>query len=200
MGPLLIKIVSIVVPLGFLGIAAWGLGEWKRHLKGKTEFDTAKDTLLAVYMLRNAISTLRQPSELDRLAEVKTGRVTDPSTPDRHLRDMYLKGRQNMMKSLTDLQLQCLIANVHWPNKLDLALDDIRGDAVRLNGSFNRFFHILEGGKSFRELKTEGSDAEVQSLLKIVYRLTDETDDFGIKVDSSVKQFESLLNQYLRPE
>ena len=54
-------LVTAVATLGAVGVAGFGLQAWKKELKGRAEFDTARVLAKDTYALREALSSYRVP-------------------------------------------------------------------------------------------------------------------------------------------
>lgn len=55
------NVITAIATCGAAGVAAVGLHTWKRELKGRAEFDTARSLARCVYALREALSAYRVP-------------------------------------------------------------------------------------------------------------------------------------------
>jgi hypothetical protein len=59
--PLAKDIILIFAAIIAIYVGIYGLGTWRRQLKVNTEYQLAKNILVAVYELREAISNVRCP-------------------------------------------------------------------------------------------------------------------------------------------
>jgi hypothetical protein len=160
---------TVVAGCGVL-VARRALSTWQRELKGKTEFDLARRTLLAVYNLRNAIISVRndfaQATVEERLTRWREARA--------NLNLCLLEAKVIWGDQLDDVDRQCQeVERIIW-------LAVIRTQRAEKNPQYNM------------EIRKKEDWEAIQAAAS-----GDEEDEMGKKVSHAVRLFEQCLWRHL---
>jgi len=113
---------------GYVGIQ--GLGAWREQLKGKTEYELAKQLLRSVYELREAIASVRDPfmsypQEPD-LPKEKLQELTPQEKAHYALGQAYEKRWEPISKANVILSSTLLEAEVVWGQQIVTTVTPLR--------------------------------------------------------------------------
>lgn len=177
-------------------IAFKGLGAWQRELKGKSEYQLAKDVLRSVYKVREAFKHIRNPMimsyEYPEEMRSHTGHLKEENRYEGTLH--VYEGRWKLMtdafKELEDRNLEAL---VEWGSEYQntiVPLRKCRGELLMaVQDTVGRYKNPHE-----ENWKSRGEMAEEKSIL---YYLGEDSehDKFTSEINAAIELFE----QWLRP-
>ena len=106
-------VVTIVGTLGALTIGVLGLSTWHRQLRGTSEYDVAKKTVLLTYHVRDAMQALRSPLLYLQKEEVDAGRSLQAE------QRVYDERMQMVQEKWAELRTLSLEARVIWGEKTE---------------------------------------------------------------------------------
>jgi len=168
---------------------AWrGLATWRKELKGKSEYETAKQVLKAVYKVREAFIIVRSPW----ISYVKQDNPNDPS---RYATQKLHYNNPNhidtVMKSFEEawaaLEEQNLIAQIEWGSKFQ--------DQDMINPLRECKNDFLTNSTIYYDCETDDSiNPEYKNESKaIIYRNHHNSDDFTLKIEEAIAKFVNFL-------
>ena len=176
-------------------IAVYGVNRWRSELRGRAEFQTARELLRATYQVREKIRSVRAPfiaaqefpegySPIERHSEVK---------PADAWAQVYRSRWKPLENALVELEAQQLEAEVLWGAA-------IREKSDNLLSCANELFVAIEavvsdkanGGEDFKTDPGFGKDMKA-----IVSRRPKGKDQFGDKVLTAVAEVESEIRPHV---
>jgi hypothetical protein len=120
--------VSIFAPIVGLIIAGFGLKTWKRQLRGKSEYEIAKNLLKSTYKYREAINSVRHPF-MD-IAEMPEPPKDSPQSNEEKKRFYGIaKAYENRWNKVVEVRIEIgtelLEAEVLWGNDIKERYKDL---------------------------------------------------------------------------
>jgi hypothetical protein len=176
-----------------------GLSAWRKELKGKAEYELAKDVLKSVYRVREAFKHVRNP------AIFQYEYPADMTDHHGHLEGkhdyegtahVYEKRWEKMDQAFRELEEHHLAAQVEWGSKFQDVIKKLRSCRADLLIAVQQ---LLERKKNPREVPrtTAEEKAEERSVL---YHLgsDSEHDTFTPQIDEAIADFERWLRPHVR--
>ena len=175
-------------------VAICGLNTWRSQLKGGAHFETARRLMLAVYRVRDALQSVREPfmssGEQEEALRVRSDDQRATSETDRSasgFRAAYTARWQRFAAAKSEYDLELLAAEVLWASELKAASGKLEAVVREL---YAALFSYLE----FRgHLADSGIGAvEFNRIRKLVFRQP-EGDRFSEDLIDAVSGFEEIL-------
>lgn len=176
-----------------------GLSAWKKELKGKAEYQLAKDVLKSVYRVREAFKIVRNPAiyqyEYPEELQGHHGHLK-PESDYEGTAHVYEKRWESMVKAFSELEEQHLDAQVEWGSEFQNKIVRLRTCRVDLMIAIQQ---MLERKKNPRA--GAPNTAEEQSEKRsVLYNLGTESkyDKFTPEIDEAINEFEQWLRPYIK--
>lgn len=168
-------------------VGARGLNAWKKQLKGKTDYDIARNYLKCVYKIREAIKNVRHPamwaSEISQ-AEKKYD-LNDKSTYMGSSKAVYTARFEKLTDAFTELETISFEAEISWGKEAQKVAFDLHQCANKLQ---------LEVSKYLSE-RTEPSKVDSD----IIYcHPGNDNDVFSLKINAAIHKIEEYLKPHLK--
>ncbi len=165
-------------------VAVRALGEWRRRLKGATEYRLAIRVLRAVVRLRDKIASAR--GLFNNMVPIYEGE-TDTNTPElvERERKRYWEYFREVIQA--DLALKALRpeSEIHWGFEATQHIDAMDEHARKLRGNYMAYFQAR-----LRVLRHDQTYAQVVQLCeKVVFNkkvTDDDRDEYGEALDATV--------------
>ncbi len=179
-------------------VAILGLKAWRAQLKGKTEYDLARRLLIAVYKIRNAIYTVRQPfkpageiysalkdggyEEKDILDENRNVNIRniDGRTVDKAV---YVSRWKVVDEANAAFEVEYMEAEAMWGKEIN----DVLKDFIKCRTDLYIAIRLL--------IEIEKRDEENMAIISGYQN--DDKDEFGKRLTAEVNNIENYLRQYL---
>ncbi len=191
-----IKDIVIAVSAGFAVYVAYsGLDAWKRELKGRSEYKLSKDTLIAVYRVRNAFLHVRNP------AIFTYEYPEDMRSPTGHLKDeckyegvlyAYEERFKRVDEAFSNLEDCFLEAQVEWGSDSKDKIVKLRVCRSQLLQAVRQMLDGMKEGGSAHTRRKSGIDPIIYSSF--------ESDDegFNLQISEAINEFEKWLRPHVR--
>lgn len=175
-----------------------GLSAWRNELKGKSEYELAKKVLKAVYRVRDAFKTVRNPIifkyEYPENMQDSHGQLKHEYEYEGTLR-VYAKRWEKMEVSFNELEELHLEAQVEWGAGLQNKIIALRQCKAELQLAIH---YLLRQKKNPLEQPTKAAQlAEERSVLEHIDSDT-ELDIFTPQINAAIDEFENWLRPYVR--
>jgi hypothetical protein len=186
------KDIALVVSAGVAStVAIIGLGTWKKQISGKTEYDTARRLLKALYGYREAISTVRNPF-------IPVGEMPQPpeghpfSTDDKRkyfygIASAYEKRWSTVIEARIKLDSELLEAEVLWGS-------EFRKKFVELFKTGSKLFATL---KLYLDSLNPEADVKLKYEFDVLYASDEQTDKYATSLQDIIGGIEAFLRPYL---
>lgn len=183
-------VFSIIGTVGALVFAAFGLSTWKRQLRGTSEYELAKKSILLTYEVQQLIQGVRNPMLYLRKEEVEADRMIEEEQRiyDERMKALYVKW--------AELQTVRLESKVIWPNNVHDCFNDIQTIIGELRGAIWLHFW-MKGAYAGPGTTVDRNPERVIENDKIVYFESDE-DDFSLRIKSAVEKVENFFKDKVR--
>jgi len=195
---------DIVVGLAAAAAAIFaylGLSAWRKELKGKAEYQLAKDVLKSVYKVREAFKHVRNP--IIYQYEYPEG-MRDYHGHLKHEHDhegtahVYEKRWEIMAKAFGELEEHHLAAQVEWGSGFQEVIVKLRSCRVELLIAIQQ---MLERKKNPREAPVTKPEERVEER-SVLYHTgnNSEHDKFTPQIEEAINDFEKWLRPHVRHE
>lgn len=181
-------IAQIIISLAAVtaaGTAIYGVREWKRQMKGKTDYEIARRYLKTALTLRNAIEYVRNPfislTEMQESLEKEGFEGSDYKDNSKMNRAVYSVRWGKVRNAWTELEVVALEAEVSWGDNAKKASADLIQSVRELLGAVQTHLNATGGEKIDRLIYSRGTFGE--------------PDEFSKKVSKSIDN----LREYLKP-
>jgi len=187
-------LVTALAALGALVVAAIGLTTWRRELRGREEFALARETLRAVYRVRDEIRHVRNPSMYPSEWADRPGRDEhQPVSDPKDVEHAYQKRWDRFVDVSGDLDSRLLEAEVLWGPSLAPPRDELRRLVARLNVNLRKHLRTLTNEQYSRSLSAE----QINGIDAIIWEGYEDPDPFAAELAGVFAQFESTLRPHL---
>ena len=176
-------------------VAVYGVNRWRSEVRGRAEFETARELMRATYQVRDQIRSVRAPfiaaQEFpEGYSPLESESSVQPADAWAHV---YRKRWKPLQSALIELETQQIEAEVLWG-------EAIREKAEDLLRCANELFAATEAVVS--DKAKDGEDFRVdpefgKEMNAIVGRRPTGEDQFGKKVLSAVGTCQPVLDRWL---
>ncbi len=175
-----------------------GLNTWRKELKGKAEYQLAKDVLKSVYRVREAFKHVRNPAIF---AYEYPEEMRDYSGHLKRERDyegtvyVYEKRWEKMTEAFKELEEHHLDAQVEWGAEFQNIIVKLRTCRAELLVEIQR---MLDEKKNPQRVMRDKSAMEKAFSILYDHGGNSEFDKFTPQVDAAVKEFEVWLRPHIK--
>ncbi len=193
---------DILVGLSALSAAVFaylGLTTWRKELKGKSEYQLAKEVLKSVYMVREAFKHVRNPGifqyeypeeMLDNTGYLKQGYEYEGTA------HVYKKRWEIMAEAFHELEEHHLEAQVEWGAKFQDVITKLRSCKVDLQIAIQQ---MLEQKKNPREIEPISIEERTQERSVLYFHGSDSKyEKFTPQIDEAINEFEKWLRPHIK--
>ena len=200
-------VLSEVISIGkdiFLAIAAVttaivaviGLRSWGRELKGKAEFEAARNLARATYKLRDALRDCRSPFYgVYELAEYNPSWSGPNQGEADQLAYIYKNRFAPVWAAVQEFDSHVLEAETLWGLEIKVKTDQFRACVQELNAAMQA--DIANKSSQDEDFKHDPEFAK-QTKAKVTYSPDDETNEFNKRIRIAVNEIESQVRSHLR--
>lgn len=176
-------IEAIVVSLSAIivaGVAVPGLWQWRRQLRGRTEYELARRFLRSAYRVRDAMALVRNPLGFQ--------------DPDKE-RANYEERWANLVENLSELRMERAEAEVHWRESVRDALKPLYRCIGELRVSLSDYLE-----QTTRPDPPEMSPERRRGIEGVVFEISEDPgqDPFTAKIADAINRVEALVEPHLR--
>ncbi|MFH1582723.1 MAG: hypothetical protein ABIB72_00180 [Candidatus Falkowbacteria bacterium] len=168
------------------GLAVYGVREWKRQLKGKTDYEIARRYLKATLQMRDAIKFVRNPfvsvGEMRSALKEHGFNSEEYENKDKTNRAVYSIRWKKVQEAWTNLEAELLEAEVSWGY-----------EAINTQKSLNSLVKELFAAL---EIFLSGFSKFGDENHKLIYDFGDQ-DEFLPKVNNAIKEIKDFLKPHL---
>lgn len=168
-------------------VAIYGVREWKRQMKGKTDYEIARRYLKTSLQLRDAIKFVRNPfvsvDEMQTSLKEHGFEAKEFTDNEKTNRAVYSMRWKKVIEAWTNLEAELLEAEVSWGASAVSAQKSLDALVRELRGALALYL----GGHP--KIDKDGNE--------LIYNMGD-TDEFSKKVTSAIKEIEDFLKPHLQ--
>ena len=178
-------------------VAVKGLESWRRELKGKTEFETAKGMIKATYKLRDELSNCRSPLirayEFPDFYKGSTGKHSAEEEAEAWA-NVYEKRWEPVWKAIQDFDVQTLEAEALWGKDVREKTDELRQCARELNTAIEAVIsNKASGGQDFQSDRNFGKE-----MGRKVSAVKESENPLSQKIVRSIRNIENFVRPHLK--
>ena len=176
-----------------------GLSAWRKELKGKSEYQLAKDVLKSVYKVREAFKHVRNPAifQYEYPNELKHhhGHLKEEN---RHegTAHVYQERWKKMDEAFSELESYHLEAQVEWGPEFQDVIKDLRSCRAELLVAIQRMLERMKDTQD-REILSVDERAEERSVLSHL-GTESKHDKFTPDIDAAIGKFETWLRPHIK--
>ncbi len=180
-------VIAFCAPLGIF-ISYKGLVAWRKQLRGTSEHEQARNTLLAAYMIREQIKPIRNRIKTYSTPDEETESIEDRIGPN--LEKYFFEPLwKEVLESTNELRLESLKGSVYWPE-----IEDKSNHVVDIvQELWSAIIVFVEYKKTGEFSPGRFSLAEVHDM---VNERGDGNDVLGNKLEAAVTD----IQEYLQPK
>ncbi|WP_057833224.1 hypothetical protein [Colwellia sp. TT2012] len=188
-------IIIILAAIITARIATQGLQTWSRELRGKADFEVARNLIRSMYKLRDELKYCRSPWV--QLAEFPSDFDSKNKTSDSEANAyayIYKKRWKPVSIHLQEFEAQALEGEALWGSDFKPKTDELRQCARNLQVSFDAMVNnFANSGESFK------NDLEfAKSVKSDIWATHDKTNELTIKINAAIKSIESDVRPHFK--
>lgn len=180
-------------------LAYRGLSTWRAELKGKSEYQLAKDVLKSVYKVREAFKYVRHAAIYayeypEEMRDHHGGLMREHNYEG--TKHVYEKRWERMVEAFNELEDHHLLAQVEWGSEFQDKIVKLRNCRVELLIAIE---DLLEG-KRDPQVARERDREETAKQRAVLYQMGagSRHDTFTPQIDEAVKEFENWLRPHVK--
>lgn len=168
-------------------VAVYGLQEWKKQMKGKTNYEIARRYLKQALKFRNEILSVRHP--MISIGEIETALKESGLNSDDYKdkintnRLVYQRRWKNIQQSWSNLELEIIDAEVSWGKEAEEV-------SRPLFALVRKLFAAIQ-------LYIDGYNTPLRENIIYNQGSPETPDDFSIEVDQAIDKIKEFLNPHL---
>jgi hypothetical protein len=182
-------ILSISAGIG-AAVAIIGLGTWRKQLTGKVEYNAARQLLISIYKIRDAMMLVRNPF-------ISSGEMMDINNKDEKEKNQINEGVeiaysnrwQKVSDAHTEASTNLLEAEALWGDDIKNRYVDLTKNITKLYSTIRLYITSLE---SYSDLKFRDRDQDI-----LYFNSEKSKDLFQIEVDKKIESIEKILKPHL---
>lgn len=192
------NVVVSLCALSTAAIAFAGFNKWRKELKGKSEYQLAKDILKSVYKVKRGFSVVRNPMmfayEYPQEIRDKPGH---PQGADRHeaIAHAYEKRWEHLENAFRELEDLTLDAMVEWGSEYSEVIKPLRKCRGELLVAIQGYV------RSLKEPPRPPTEKEVEEEFSrsTLYEVGSDSkhDSFTPEIDKAIAKFEVKLRPHI---
>lgn len=189
------EIIISLAAITTVSLAIYGLRSWFRELKGKVEFEVARDLLKSTYKLRDSIWNFRLSiifaSEFPK--DYNQSFVKLDYEKEANAQAYVYNNRWKYLSSaVIDFDSKVLEAEALWGDFIANKTDELRSCVTTLHISLRFLIDYVRMGINPNE------DTHYKKVREEISASRDSNDELSIKIRTSIENIENALKPHLR--
>lgn len=178
-------------------VAVIGLRSWSRELKGKAEFEAARNLALATYKLRDAVRECRSPFyDNSELANFNPAWGGLPDQADANQYAYIYKNRfAPVLTAVQGFDSHVLEAEALWGSEIKSKTDQFRACVQELNAAMGA---DVANRRSLGADFNNNPEFAKQIVDKVTYLPAEENNEFSKRLREAIKEIEEQIRPHLR--
>jgi hypothetical protein len=179
-------------------IALIGLRTWRKELKGKSEYQIAKETLRAVYRVRDGFQHVRNPVIFSNEypEEMKDARAHLDAEKEKEGTSYVYQNRFKILnKAFCELEERVLDAQVEWGGDFTVSMVPLRSCRAKLLIAIRNHVSMKDPNcsRKFDEAKLDDVDTKLYDA-----DLESGPNPFTVEINAAVAEFEKQLRPHIK--
>lgn len=203
MGLSISEIVAVVkdVVLGLCAVgtfvlAVYGVKNWARELKGKADFEVARQFIRAVYKFRDEIDNSRSPMTLANEYPLDYDPMNkSPEYKAQALSYVFSNRWKPVVNAVQELEAQALEAEALWGGEVKKLVHDLMKNAQLLRVGMQA---IVDSEISENQNFKSNSDLAMRMRGRVWKQMHCDKDEITDSIISTVEKLENYLRPYLK--
>jgi hypothetical protein len=183
---ILIGLAAIITAI----VAAIGLKNWRRELKGKAEFEIARGLMRTTYKLRDELQNCRSPFiSFNEYPEGYKGPLSgsSPEEDAKALEYVYKNRWKPVRDVLHEFETFALEAEALWGKEVRSQTNEFLQCVRKLSNAIFAVIQDFKGNKDF-----------AKKMKSIVYGFGDENDELWLQINKNVNNIENEVRPHLK--
>ncbi|WP_421238908.1 hypothetical protein [Aeromonas enteropelogenes] len=186
-------IVLALCGVGTFSLAVYGVKNWARELKGKTEFEVSRQFIRAVYKFRDEIEYSRSPMTLANEYPLEY----DPMNKNEKYQaeawaHVFSNRWKPVVNAVLELDAQALEAEALWGTEVKQLVNDLRRNAQLLRVGMQAIIdNEMNGNQTFQ--------SNPNLAMQMRGRVWKQSHDHGDEITESMISIVGKLENFLRP-
>lgn len=200
MNELISCIKDIIISLAALSaaiVAIYGITSWRRELKGKANFETARGLIRATYKLRDEIASCRSPLiNAYEFPESYDGLKNSTSEKEAQAYAHVYKNRwEPVWEAIQEFDSNTLEAEALWGNEIKEKTDELRQCVKEINIAIDAIIsNKASGNRDFEADREFG-----KSMRNMVHASSsDEKNEISKRIKKSIISIEEIIRPHLK--
>ncbi|MCD8523186.1 MAG: hypothetical protein LRY66_07365 [Saccharospirillaceae bacterium] len=188
-------IILIFAAIATAHVAINGLQSWSRELKGKADFEVARNLIRSAYKLRDELRYCRSPwVTMDEFPEDYDSNNKTPEIEAKAYAFIYSNRWKPVATALQNFETQALEAEALWGSEFKPKTDELRQCARNLQVALEAdISNKASGGENFR------CDPEFGKTIKSeIWATHDDKNDLTLKISHAINEIEKNIRPHFR--
>lgn len=175
-------------------VAYTGLGKWQKELRGKANFEVARELIKSAYKLRDGLSNCRKPFRT--MSELPEGyQLNKMSTREEEGQvwaHIYSKRWEPVSIAVQNFESAALEAEALWGISIREKANELRQYVHILRDNFDAYIqNEYSGGAILKDLELE------VKVRKTIWDIKPEENELTLKINSVIEGLESEIRPHL---
>ncbi|MFM2656616.1 MULTISPECIES: hypothetical protein [Vibrio] len=186
-------IIVSICALGSLGLAIYGVNNWLREMKGKTNFEAAKTLMISTYRFRDSVADARRI-----IIDYSNLKDMQPSDTEKEWIALFDRRWQPVATALQEFSAQSIEAEVLFGSEVKDLLEQIKLIGLHLKqGMLSTIEYHTNPTVDLIEFYAKNPEV-LQQLRDTVVAHPNNKDAFSQDINRTVKELERLLKNHLK--
>ncbi len=189
-------IVLGLCALGTVSVAVYGVKNWARELKGKTDFEVSRHLIRAVYKFRDEVDHSRSPMTLPNEFPENYDPLNKSSEHKAKSWSYVFTTRwKPVVEAVQELDVQALEAEALWGSEIKKLVLDLRRNAPLLRTGMQA---VVNNEMHDNEIFDCNPDLAKQMNSRVWKSMLDESDEITVAINSAVEKLENYVRPHLK--
>ncbi|WP_421339708.1 hypothetical protein [Aeromonas veronii] len=182
--------------VGTFVLAVYGVKNWARELKGKADFEVARQFIRAVYKFRDEIDNSRSPMTLANEYPLDYDPMNkSPEYKAQALSYVFSNRWKPVVNAVQELEAQALEAEALWGGEVKKLVHDLMKNAQLLRVGMQA---IVDSEISENQNFKSNSDLAMRMRGRVWKQMHCDKDEITDSIISTVEKLENYLRPYLK--
>jgi hypothetical protein len=192
----IIKDIALAAAACMTGyVAIVGLNAWQRELKGRANFDVARQLAKSVYVLRDQVSYCRSPfTAAQEFPKDYQGRLANHTSKEEGdaWAHVYANRWVSVDKSVQDFDTASLEAEALWGHEVKVQCAELRGCVRALQVDIEMFImDKYSGGQSFKNVEF------ARKIESGIWDIKSDDNELTQRINKAIAGIEAFLRPHL---
>ncbi|MBU1138814.1 MAG: hypothetical protein KKA76_07550 [Proteobacteria bacterium] len=190
-------VILIFAAILTANVAVKGLQSWARELKGKADFEVARNLIRSTYKLRDELSYCRSPwIPINEFPQGYDPTRRTPSGEAQAYSYLYTNRWKPVASALQEFETQSLESEALWGSEFKPKTDEMRQCVRNLQVSIDALIsNYANDGEDFRS-----DDAFKKRVKAEVQEINRKENPLSLKINAAIKAIENAIRPHIRKQ